>query len=322
MHRHALLAAAFAAAATSNAFAQSDETYPARPLRIVVGFTPGTTTDITARLLADRLSERFGQTVVVDNRPGAASGLANQLVGRASPDGHTMLIGTLALATAHLLYKKPPFDPKDLQPVSLVVLAANVISVYPQLPAKTLGDLIKMAKAQPGKLRYGSSGRGSSAFMTLELLKSMADIDMQEIPYKATSQAVTDTMSGQIQVYPPNIVSAIPMLRSGRLRPLAVTSAKRAPALPDVPAVSEFVPGYDATTGIYGILVPTGTPADRVATLEKALIEVARDPRFKNKLEGDGGLVVGGTGKEYGEYIEAQRVKWKNLFDKVGVVPQ
>ncbi|MBI3067766.1 MAG: tripartite tricarboxylate transporter substrate binding protein, partial [Betaproteobacteria bacterium] len=234
------------------------ETYPARPVRIVVGFTPGTTTDITARLLADHLAERLGQTVVVENRPGANSGIANQIVGKATADGHTLLLGTLSLVTGPMLYKELPFDPRDFAPVSLVVLAANVICVYPGVPVRSLKELIAQAKSQPGKLRYGSSGRGSSAFLTLELLKSMAGIDLQEIPYKASSQAVADTMGGQIEIYPPNLVSAIPMLKSGRLRPLAVTGAKRSPILPDVPAVSEVVPGYDARTGVYGILVPAG----------------------------------------------------------------
>jgi tripartite-type tricarboxylate transporter receptor subunit TctC len=298
------------------------ETFPSRPVRVVVGFTPGTTTDITARLLADRLAEPLGQNVVVENRPGANSGLANQLVARATPDGHTLLVGTLSLVTGPLLYRDLPFDPKELAPVSLLVLAANVICVYPGLPAKTLKEMIELARSQPGKLKYGSSGRGSSAFLTLELLKSMAGVDMREIPYKATSQAVADTMGGQIDVYPPNIVSAFPMLKTGRLRPLAVTSAKRSPAMPDVPAVSEVVPGYDATTGVYGILVPLKTPRNVIERLEKAIAEVSKQPAYRDRLQSEGAEVVGSTAREYAVYLDAQQKRWTTLFNKLGIKPE
>ena len=318
MTRIALAAALALAALTSHAA----ETFPSRPVRVVVGFTPGTTTDITARLLADRLTERLGQNVVVENRPGANSGLANQLVARATPDGHTLLIGTLSLVTGPLLYRDLPFDPKELAPVSLLVLAANVICVYPGLPVKTLKDMIELARSQPGKLKYGSSGRGSSAFLTLELLKSMAAIDMREIPYKATSQAVADTMGGQIDVYPPNIVSAFPMLKSGRLKALAVTSAKRSPSMPDVPAVSEFVPGYDATTGVYGILVPLRTPRAVIERLEKAIAEVSNQPAYRERLQSEGAEVIGSSAREYAAYLDAQQRRWTALFNKLGIKPE
>lgn len=298
------------------------EAFPSRPLRIVVGFTPGTTTDITGRLLAERLTERLGQNVLVENRPGANSGLANQLVERSTPDGHTLLMGTLSLVTGPMLYRELPFEPKGLAPVSLVVLAANVICVYPGVPARTLKELIDLAKSQPGKLKYGSSGRGSSAFLTLELFKSMAGVEMQEIPYKATSQAVVDTMSGQIQIYPPNIVSSFPMLKTGRLRALAVTSARRSPSLPDVPAVSEFVPGYDATTGVYGILVPARTPGAVIRRLEKAIAESSANPVFRERLQAEGAEVVGSTAHEYRNYLDAQRDKWSKLFARLGIRPE
>jgi tripartite-type tricarboxylate transporter receptor subunit TctC len=291
-------------------------------VRIVVGFTPGTTTDITARLLAERLTELLGQNFLVENRPGAASGLANQFVGNATPDGHTLLLGTLSLVTSPMLYRNLPFDPKDFAPVSLLVLAANVICVSPTLPAKSLKELIELASAQPGKLKYGSSGRGSSAFLTLELFKSMANIDMREIPYKATSQAVIDTMSGQIDVYPPNIVSAFPMLKNGQMRPLAVTSAKRAPALPDVPAVGEFLPGYDAVTGIYGILAPVKTPQAVIARLEKAIQDASKNPVYRDRLQADGAVVVGSTAKEYSAYLQTQQQKWSALFSRLGIKPE
>lgn len=297
-------------------------TYPERPIRIVVGFTAGTTTDFTARLLGQKLADRMGQNVVVDNRPGANSGIANKMVGESTPDGHTLLLGSLALAISHMLYKDLPFDRKDFAPVSLVVLAPNVICVNTAVPAKTTQDLIRLAKAQPGKIRYGSSGRGSSAFLTLELFKSMARIDMLEVPYKATSQAVADVMGGQIDVYPPNLVSALPILKTGRLRPLAVTSAKRVAALPDIPSVSEAVPGYDASTGVYGILVPVRTPKPIITLLHKEIAGIARTADFKYQIESRGGLVDGGTPAEYAAFLDNERAKWGKLFTELGIKPQ
>lgn len=302
--------------------AAAADTFPSRPLRIVVGFTPGTTTDITGRLLAERLTERLGQNVLVENRPGANSGLANQAVEQATPDGHTLLMGTLSLVTAPMLYKEVPFNASRLEPVSLLVLAANVICVNPNVAAKNLKELIALARSQPGKLKYGSSGRGSSAFLTLELFKAMAAVDIQEVPYKSTAQSVTDTMSGLIDIYPPNIVSAAPILKTGRLRALAVTSAKRSSSMPDVPAVSEFVPGYDATTGVYGILVPAKTPRSIIERLEKAIAEVSKQPAYRDRLQAEGGEVVGSSAKEYAAYLAKERDKWGRLFSKLGIKPE
>lgn len=298
------------------------DNYPGRPVRMVVGFTAGTTTDFTARLLGQKLTERLGQNIVIENRPGANSGIANRLVGESTPDGYTLLLGSLSLAIGHMLYKDLPFDRRDFAPISLVVLAPNVICVNPGVPVKSTQDLINLARAQPGKLRYGSSGRGSSAFLTLELFKSMARIDMQEIPYKATSQAVADVMGGQTQVYPPNLVSAIPMLKSGRLRPIAVTSARRAAALPDIPAVSETVPGYDASTGVYGILVPAKTSKAIIARLHREIADIARTADFREQIESRGGLVVGGTPTEYAAFLDAEKEKWGKLFAQLGIMPQ
>jgi tripartite-type tricarboxylate transporter receptor subunit TctC len=233
-----------------------------------------------------------------------------------------MLVGTLSLVTAPMLYRSVPFDPKALEPLSLIVTAASVICVYPGSSATSLSELVRLAKAQPGKLRYGSSGRGSSSFLTLELFKSMAAINIEEIPYKSTSQAIADTMAGQIDIYPPNIVSASSMLKSGRLRALAVTSAKRSSALPDVPAVSEVVPGYDATTGIYGILVPAGTPKAIMARLNKGIVAAAHSQDFKERMLRDGGEAVGSSSAEYAAYLEAERKKWGKLFKQLGIAPE
>src|SRR3954464_10562038 len=296
--------------------------FPLKPVRIVVGFTPGTTTDITARALAQALTARLGQQVIVENREGANSGIANSIVAHANADGHTLLIGTLSLVVSPLLYKELPFDPKDLAPVSLVVLTQNVICVNPRIDASSIKELITLAKARPGQLRYGSSGRGSSAFLTLELFKSMAGIELQEIPYKSTSQAVTDLMSGEIPIYPPSLVSAIPLIKSGRIRPLAVTGLKRSSIAPEIPTVAETLPGYDAATGVYGLMVPVKTPKAIVDRLYRETIAVLKTPDFRDRMQAQGVDLVGTTPAEYADYLKASGQKWKTLFGRIGVGPQ
>lgn len=298
------------------------DNFPTKPVRIVVGFTPGTTTDITARALAQALTGRLNQQVIVENREGANSGIANNIVAHANPDGHTLLIGTLSLVVSPLLYKELPFDPKGLAPVSLVVLTQNVICVNSKVEATSIKELIALAKSKPGLMRYGSSGRGSSAFLTLELLKSMAGIELQEIPYKSTSQAVTDLISGEIPIYPPSLVSAIPLIKSGRIRALAVTGLKRSTVAPDIPTVAETIPGYDAATGVYGLMVPAQTPRVIVDRLYRETIAVLKTPEFRDKMLAQGVDLVGSTPAEYADYLRASGQKWKTLFTRIGVGPQ
>jgi tripartite-type tricarboxylate transporter receptor subunit TctC len=323
MNRNIVTAAAVTLALATPAVAQdAAKNFPVKPIRIVVGFTPGTTTDITARALGLKLTERLGQQVVIENREGANSGIANAIVARANPDGHTLLMGTLSLVVSPLLYKELPFDPKDLAPVTLLVLTQNVIAVNPKVPATSIKELIALARAKPGSLRYGSSGRGSSAFLTLELLKSMTGIDLEEIPYKATSQAVTDLMSGEIPIYPPSLASAIPLIKSGRIRALAVTGPKRSPIMPDLPTVGETVPGYDAATGVYGIMVPTATSKALIDRLNKEITVIAQSADFRERMQGLGADSIGSTPAEYADYLKASGLKWKTLFNKMGVLPQ
>ena len=306
----------------SPTFAQGARDFPSKTVRIVVGFTPGTTTDITARALAQALTARFGQQVIVENREGANSGIANSIVARANPDGHTILIGTLSLVVSPLLYKELPFDPRELAPVTLVVLTQNVICVNPKVEATSIKELIALAKLRPGQFRYGSSGRGSSAFLTLELLKSMAGIELQEIPYKSTSQAVTDLMSGEIPIYPPSLVSAIPLIKSGRIRPLAVTGPKRSSIAPEIPTVAETLPGYDAATGVYGLMVPAQTPKPVIDRLYAETLAVIKSPDFRERMQSQGVDLVGSTPAEYADYLRASGQKWKTLFARIGVGPQ
>lgn len=316
--RNTSLLFALCALNVQSAFAADN--YPTKPVRIVVGFTPGTTTDITARALAQALTPRLGQQVIVENREGANSGIANSIVQNATPDGHTLLIGTLSLVVSPLLYKELPFDPKGLAPVSLVVLTQNVICVNPKVEATSIKELIALAKTRP--MRYGSSGRGSSAFLTLELLKSMAGVDLQEIPYKSTAQAVTDLMSGEIPIYPPSLVSAIPLIKSGRIRALAVTGLKRSSVAPEIPTVAETLPGYDAATGVYGLMVPARTPKAIVDRLYRETVAVLKTPDFRDKMLTQGVDLVGSTPAEYADYLKASGEKWKTLFARIGVGPQ
>ena len=206
--------------------------------------------------------------------------------------------------------------------MSLVVLTQNVICVNPKVEATSIRELIALAKARPGQLRYGSSGRGSSAFLTLELLKSMAGIELQEIPYKSTSQAVTDLISGEIPIYPPSLVSAIPLMKSGRIRPLAVTGPKRSSIAPDIPTVGETVPGYDAATGVYGLMVPAQTPKAIVDKLYRATVAVLKTADFREKMLAQGIDLVGSTPAEYADYLRASGQKWKTLFARIGVGAQ
>jgi tripartite-type tricarboxylate transporter receptor subunit TctC len=299
-----------------NAAAQS---FPSKPLRIVVGFTPGTTIDITARALGQKLTERLGQQVVVDNREGANGGIANSIVANAAPDGHTLLVASLNVIVNPLLYKEVPFDPKALAPVSLVILTQNLIAVNVKVPAQSVGDLIALVKSQPGKLQYGSSGRGSSSFLTMELFKMMAGVEIAEIPYKSTAQAITDLISGEIPIYPPSLVGALPYVKSGKIRALAVTGAKRSAIAPEIPTVAETVPGYDAATGIYGLMVPAKTPAGIVNTLHAATVAAVQNADFRQRMLAQGADLVGSTPKEYAEFLRASEEKWKLLFGKIGI---
>ena len=322
MLRTMVMSGAVLMAAPAAAQDAAAKNFPVKPIRIVVGFTPGTTTDITSRALGLKLTERLGQQVIIENREGANSGIANAIVARANPDGYTLLMGTLSLVVSPLLYKELPFDPKDLAPVTLLVLTQNVIAVNPKVQATSIKELIALAKAKPGQLRYGSSGRGSSAFLTLELLKSMAGIDLQEIPYKATSQAVTDLISGEIPIYPPSLASAIPLIKSGRIRALAVTGPKRSSIMPDLPTVGETVPGYDAATGVYGIMVPVATPKAMVDRLHREITAIAQSADFRERMQALGADAIGSTPAEYADYLKSSGLKWKTLFNKMGVVPQ
>jgi len=236
------------------------EPYPTKPIRMIVPYSPGGNTDVFARLIAQRLTQAWGQQVVVDNRAGGSTLIGTELVARAIPDGYTIMLTTLTFTVSPSLYKKLPYDTlKDFTPITLAVMLPNVLVVHPAVPAKSLKELIQHAKANPGKLNYASTGNGSSPHLSMELLKTMAGIDLVNIPYKGGGPAMADLMGGQIAAQFIGLSAAIPHIKSGRLRALAVTSAKRSSVAPDIPAVAETVPGYELDTW-FGVFGPGGMP--------------------------------------------------------------
>ena len=270
------LATLLASAATA-ALAQS---FPEKPIRFVVGFTPGGPSDILARALGQKLAERWSQKVVIENRPGAGGNVAAEAVARSGPDGYTWLLGNNSiLATNQTLYRSLPYDPiKDFAPVSLVAVQPNILVVNPQVPANSVAELIALAKKNPGKLNYASSGAGAAAHLAGELFKTMAGVDLVHVPYKGAQPALTDVIAGQVQVMFATSASVIPFIKAGKLRGLAVTSARRSPSVPDLPTVSEAgVAGFEAITW-HGVVVPAATPAPLVERLNRDIVSVLGQP--------------------------------------------
>src|SRR5664279_1265564 len=262
------------------ALGASAQGYPTRPIRLVVPFPAGGTTDILARAVSQKLTEAFGQAVVVDNRPGAAGNIGSDLVAKSTPDGYTLLMGTVGThAINPSLYAKMPYDHiKDFVPVVLVAGVPNVLEVNTSVPVHSVNDLIKLAKDKPGQINFASSGAGTSIHLSGELFKTMAGVDMTHVPYKGSSPALTDLMGGQVQIMFDNLPSSLALIKAGKLRAIAVTSLKRSPALPDVPTISESgVPGFEASSW-FGVLAPAGTPAPIVARINSEVNKWLQSP--------------------------------------------
>jgi tripartite-type tricarboxylate transporter receptor subunit TctC len=297
--------------------------YPAHPVRFIVPSAAGGGTDIIARAVSLKLSEALGQQFVVDNRPGAGQMIGIELAAKAPPDGHTILMAASTLAINSVMYKKVPYDPlRDFAPITQAASLANVLVVHPSLPVKSLAELIAYAKARPGELNFASAGIGTSPQMSIELLKSMAGIDMVHIPYKGTAPGVVDLLAGQVKVMAPNVLTALPHIKSGKLRALAVTSGKRSQALPEVPTVAEAgLPGYDSTQW-YGVLAPAGTPREIVARLHAEIVRALRDPEVGKRLEADGAEAVGSSPEEFSAFIRSETEKWAKVARAAGIKPE
>jgi tripartite-type tricarboxylate transporter receptor subunit TctC len=314
---HLAAGAAALPAVPHGAWAQA---YPSRqPVRIVVGFPPGGATDIMARLMGDWLTERLGQQFLIENKPGASGNIGIEIVAKAPPDGYTLLTVVTPVAINPALFTNLPFDfMRDIAPVIYLARLAYVVVVNPSVPAATLPELIAYAKANPGKINYGSAGAGTPQNITCELFKMMSGVNLVHVPYKGGAPAVADLVAGHVQVIFAPVSEAIPHIKAGKLRALAVTPAKRLDVFPDVPSVGEFLPGYEAT-GFAGIGVPKATPAAIIDMLNKELNAGLADPKIKARIEELGGTVVGGTPAEFGTIISDATEKWAKVIKFAGI---
>ena len=312
------LSAALAVSALHAAAAA--EAYPAKPVRFVVAFPPGGGTDIIARSIAQKLSERLAQQVVVDNRPGAGGNIGTDIVAKSAPDGHTLLMGSAGpLAINASLFGKMPFDPiRDLAPVTLAASTPNVLVVHPSLRAATIEELIALAKARPGEINFASSGHGTPAHLAGELFNSMARVKMVHVPYKGAAPALADLLGGQVQLMFSTMPPALPHVKDGRLRALAVTSAKRSPAMPELPTVDEIaLPGFEANTW-HGVVAPAGTPTAIIARLNREIVSILHLPEVVERLSAQGAEPVGSTPEEFAAYIRSETVKWAKVVRESG----
>jgi tripartite-type tricarboxylate transporter receptor subunit TctC len=299
----------------------AEAAFPVRPVRFIVPFAPGGSTDTLARTLAQRLSDAFGQQVVVDNRAGGNGNIGTEIVARAVPDGHTIVLGYIAnLGIGPSLYASLPFDPlKDFAPVTLLAVSPNILVAHPAVPVKTVKELIAYTRANPQKVNYASAAVASLGHLAGELLNSSAGIRMQHVPYKGSGQAVIDLLAGQVQIMFSGMSSVMPHIRAGKLRPLAVTGAQRSAATPDVPTIAESgYPGFEASAW-YGVLAPAGTPKPVVARLNGEILRALKIPEVRERLENVGFEIVGGTPEAFGIYMKNEIAKWAKVVKASGV---
>ncbi len=312
-----------AAMAVVTLTASAQQPFPHRAIRLIVPSLPGGGTDITARLIAPKMSEVLGQQVVVENRAGAASMIGSEAVARATPDGHTLLMGIATLTINPHIQRKMPFDVvKDLTPVSQAVILPNVLITHPSVPAKTVKELIAFARAHPDQLNYASAGVGSNIHLAMALFLNMAKIKIVHVPYKGSGGAMVDLLSGQITTMTTTTLSAMPFVRTGRLRALGVTAAKRSVALPNVPTIAEAaLPGYEAVQW-YGVLAPAGTPRDVVGKLHAAAVRALQEAPVRERLLVDGAEPVGNTPDEFAAIIRNDLVKWGKVIKDAGITAE
>ena len=319
--RRFLYLAAAAAALPAVSRIASAQAYPTRPVRFIIGYPPGGSADITARLLGQWLSERLGQPFVIESRPGAGTNIATEAVVNAPPDGYTLLLVAPANAINATLYEKLNHNfIRDIAPVAGLIRFPNVIVVNPSVPAKTVPELIAYAKANPGKLNMASSGNGSTIHVSGELFKMMTGVNMVHVPYRGGAPALTDMISGQVQVMFDNVPTSIEFIRAGKLRALAVTTATRSEVLPDLPTVADFVPGYEASAW-YGVGVPKGTPDDVINKLNKEINAILADPKAKARLADLGASLLAGSPADFGKLVADETEKWGKVVKFSGAKP-
>lgn len=319
----ALMLAAALSITTANAqtTVTGTQAYPTKPVRVLVGFAPGGGTDIVARVVAQKMPAVFGQQVLVENRAGASSNIATELVAKSAPDGYTLLMGTIvAFGTAPSLYAKLPYDPvKDFAPITQTVSVNNLIVVHPVLPAKTLKTLVALAKQRPGEINYATSGVGSSGHLAAELFKKTAGINITHIAYKGGGQAIIDVIAGHVPLYFAGISTTLPHLRGGKLHAIAVTTKQRSPIIPDVPTVAELgYPGYEANNW-YGLMAPAGTPRAIIERLHRDVTGILKTPDTVKFLSDQGLDPITSTPEIFGDYIKSEIDKWSKVIKDIGL---
>ncbi|MBV7485084.1 tripartite tricarboxylate transporter substrate binding protein [Bordetella sp. BOR01] len=319
-----LLAAVLALPVAPVAQAQAAPAWPTRPITLIVPFPPGGTTDLLARLVARAAGSRLGQSVVVENRPGAGGGIGAAAVARAQPDGYTLVMGTLGTqVTNPFIYKEVPYDPtRDFTPVTLVANSPNVLLVNPKLGVSTVAQLIERARRAPGSLNFASTSLGGSPHLSGELFNSMAKVDIRHVPYKGSAPAMTDLLGGQVQLMYDNLPSAMGQIQSEAVQALAVTTPERVPLLPDVPTVAEAgLPGYEVNAW-FGLLAPAGTPDAVVGRIQSAVADALADPDTRRQVESLGAIPVANTPQAFGDIIRADTEKWRQVIHDAGIGPQ
>lgn len=300
------------------AYAQGD--YPHKAIRIVVPVAAGGGTDYTARLIGQKLGEAWGQSVIIDNRPGAAGNLGVEIAAKAQPDGYTLVMPITSFPINPSLYAKLPFDTvKDFAPVVLAASAPLLLVVNPSVPAQSVKDLVALAKAKPGVMNYANSGSGTTAHLASELLKRMAGVDIVNVPYKGGGPAVIDLIAGHVQIFFATIPAALQQVKAGKLRALAVSSSKRVPELPDMPTVAESgLPGFEVV-GWFGLFAPAGTPNPVISKLNGEINKILNAPESRERLSGHGLIPGGGTPRELGQFLQAEIAKWSKLIRETGI---
>ncbi|MCX7962532.1 MAG: tripartite tricarboxylate transporter substrate binding protein [Burkholderiales bacterium] len=295
------------------------QAWPAKPIRYIVPFPPAGATDILARIVADKLGPALGQSVVVENRPGAAGNVGTEFVAKSAPDGYTLLMVTVAQSISETLYPKLGYAlMRDLAPVALVARVPNVMVVNPAVPARTVREFIDYAKANPGKINFASSGTGTSIHMSGELFKMLTGVDIVHVPYKGSAPALTDLLGGQVSVMFDNLPPSMPHIKSGKLRALAITTAQRYPGLPDLPTMQEAgVPGYESSAW-FGIMVPAKTPREIVTRLNQEVNRILAMPDVREKFDQQGAIAAPGTPEEFGAHIQAEIAKWAKVVKASG----
>jgi tripartite-type tricarboxylate transporter receptor subunit TctC len=298
------------------------QNYPSRPVRLVIPFGTGGSADISGRVVAQKLSESLGQQFVIDNRSGAGGIIGTETVAKANPDGYTLLLGSFGTHTANpSLYKKLPYDAiKEFTAISLIATVPNVLVEHPSVPAKSVAELIALAKTKPGGLNYASSGAGTGTHLAAELFKSMAGVDIVHVPYKSAGTAITDLIGGQVQLMFSTLPSVIPHVKAGKLRALGVSTTKRSDAAPDIPAIAESLKGYDVGTW-FGVLAPAATPRPVINLLGREIARITRMPDVRERLLSLGAEPVGNSPEEFALYIRVELPKWAKVIKSAGIRP-